>query len=329
MKFNDRRSSATLTRPDAPAGALGTVGAAPDGTTHAGGTGYQRDARSELFLRAVSNLVGEKGFYETADENADRLRKLVRGLVVDEEGWTWVRGFLPWLRSEGNVRTASVLLAAEAVHARLGHLKKINEGRAPADIVIGTGNRELIVAVLQRPDEPGELIAYWDQRFGTRPRDPKTGRLVGAIKLPKPVKRGVADAVERLYNEGAFLRYDGEGKGLRFGDVLELTHAVGKVRANVSRVSAEVRDQVGRTWQDELFRWAITARQNRDGAEPPTSLPAVRARWELNRLTPSERHALARRAQGGDSEASGKLDQAMAGSWEWLTSWLGEGSTSR
>ena len=286
---------ATQPRRAAASGPLRTLSATPDGLTHEGAPGFQRDAQTELFLLATTRFAGERGFYDTADENVARLRELVTQLAVDEETWPWVRVFLSWLRGPGNIRTASILLAAEAVHARL------------AASLHGDGNRELITSVLQRPDEPGELLAYWRHRFGvTRP----DGTIV--VKLPKPVKRGVADAVTRLYDEGAFLRYDGEGKALRFGDVLELTHA------DVRAPGAE------RTWQDDLFRWAITARHGRDGAEPPESLTHVRVRWAMARLTPDERHDLARRALADDQVALDLIHGAMVGQWEWLKSWLGE-----
>ena len=278
----------------------------PTGVTFEGAPGFKRDARSELFLRATTTFVGEDAFYETANQGADRLRALVRELAVKADGWEWLQGFLPWLRGDGNVRTAGILLAAEAVKARL-------------DLgMCGGGHRQLIDAVLQRADEPGELVAYWLSRYGKA--------------LPKPVKRGISDAVGRLYTERAFLRYDSGARGVRFGDVLELVHARGgRTRAGALAQAPQLADEGRtlvsldtRTWQDDLFRWAITARHNREGAEPPESLKAVRARWELSRLPALERHAFARQVQGGDTIAVEKLDRAMAGSWEWLMSWLGE-----
>ncbi|WP_308207788.1 hypothetical protein [Actinomadura madurae] len=40
--------------------------AAPTARTHEGAPGYARDAKSELFLLAVANMVGENTFYEKA-----------------------------------------------------------------------------------------------------------------------------------------------------------------------------------------------------------------------------------------------------------------------
>jgi hypothetical protein len=256
--------------------------AVPSGWTHEGGTGYARDARSELFLRATASFAGEGSFYEEAAARDGRLRELVSGLATDADGFVWLRGFLPWLREAGNMRTAPVVLAAEAVRARLA-------------AGLEGGNRQLVGSVLRRADEPGEMLAYWTSRYGRA--------------VPKPVKRGIADAVARLYDERAFLRYDSDARGFRFGDVIDLVHP--------SPAPART------GWQGELFRWAITARHGRD-AEPPAGLPAVRARWELSRMAPAERHRGARRVLDGHDRRE-RLELAAAGQWEWLLSWLGEG----
>lgn len=255
--------------------------AVPSGRTHEGGAGYARDARSELFLRATASFAGEDSFYEDAAVRDDRMRELVSALATDADGFAWLAGFLPWLRGEGNVRTASVVLAAEAVRARLA-------------AGLEGSNRQLVGSVLRRADEPGEMLAYWASRYGRA--------------VPKPVKRGIADAVARLYDERAFLRYDSEARGFRFGDVIDLVHPS---------------PAAGRTaWQGDLFQWAITARHGRDEA-PPGSLRAVRARWELARLAPAERHRGMRDVLDGRGQRE-MLDLAAAGQWEWLLSWLGE-----
>jgi len=49
----------------------------PSGSTYEGAPGYARDAKSELFLLAVTNMVGEDTFYERAGRRDDRFRDLV------------------------------------------------------------------------------------------------------------------------------------------------------------------------------------------------------------------------------------------------------------
>ena len=253
--------------------------AVPGAATYEGAPGYVRDAKSELFLLAVVNMAGENTFYERADDRHARYASLVREVAVGD--LHWLARFLPWLRGEANMRSASLAGAAEAVRAR-------------REASQAGGGRQLVASVLQRADEPAEMLGYWTSRYGRA--------------LPKPLKRGVADAVTRLYDERGFLRYDSGARGFRFGDVIELVHSS---------------PRPGAAWQGDLYAWAITARHGRD-AEPPASLPAVASRFALSRLAAADRIALARRALGGEQEARSAVVAAMAGQWEWLLSWLGE-----
>ncbi|MFI0937216.1 TROVE domain-containing protein [Streptomyces sp. NPDC021020] len=244
--------------------------------TYEGASGYARDARSELFLLAAGNYVGMDTFYEQADARDERYASLVRELAVTDPAWT--AALLGWLRQEAHLRTAALVGAAEYVHARLG----AGADAAPAEGA--AAHRAVVASVLQRADEPGELLAYWISRYG---------RLV-----PQPVKRGIADAVRRLYTERALLRYDTEGAAFRFGDVLELTHP---------RPAAP--------WQGDLFRHALDRRHGR-GAEIPEVLRTVRARAALLAEPVERRRELVRSAGGRERLA------AAAMSWEALAGWL-------
>ena len=164
--------------------------------TYEGASGYARDAKSELFLLAVSNMVGENTFYEAAGQRDARFAALVRALAVTDPDWT--ARLIGWLRSGVNLRSAALVAAVEFVAARLA-------AGQPG------GNRQVIGSVLVRADEPGELLAYWFAAHGRN--------------VPQPVKRGVADAVVRLYSERSLLKWDSAERSVRFGDVLELTHA--------------------------------------------------------------------------------------------------------
>ena len=242
--------------------------------TYEGGRGRERDARSELFLLAVSNFVSQQTFYETGADRDDRFQRLVRELAVTDPEWT--AGLLGWLRGAGNLRTASVVGAAEYVKARLD-----------AGATDGPSNRQVVASVLQRPDEPGELLAYWTAMYGRN--------------VPKPVKRGVADAVRRLYHGKALLKYDTASKGYRFGDILNLVHAA---------------PDPDKPWQGELFRHALDRRHHPDTAVPPASDHVLSAHRELMALHVEDRRAVVT-AEGGAQRL------AEAGmTWEALAGWL-------
>ncbi|MFI8532399.1 TROVE domain-containing protein [Streptomyces aquilus] len=242
--------------------------------TFQGGRGRERDARSELFLLAVANFVSQQTFYETGADRDDRFATLVRELAVTDPEWT--AGLLGWLRGEGNLRTASVVGAAEYVKARLD-----------AGATGGPSNRQVVDSVLRRPDEPGELLAYWTATYGRN--------------VPKPVKRGVADAVRRLYSGKSLLKYDTAAKGYRFGDILNLVHAV---------------PDPDKPWQGELFRYALDRRHNPDTAVPPASNRTLVAHRELMALPVAERRAVVTAAGGAERLAAAGM------TWEALAGWL-------
>ncbi|MEU4931571.1 TROVE domain-containing protein [Streptomyces yokosukanensis] len=242
--------------------------------TYQGGRGHERDARSQLFLLAVSHFVTQNTFYESGADRDDRFDRLVRDLAVSDPEWT--AGLLGWLRGEGQLRTASIVGAAEYVHARL-----------VAGATDGPSNRQVVDSVLQRPDEPGELLAYWTSAHGRA--------------VPKPVKRGVADAVRRLYHGRSLLKYDTASKGYRFGDILNLVHAA---------------PDPDRPWQGELFRYALDRRHNPDTAVPPASLPVLTAHRELMALPVAQRRAVVTSPGGAERLAAAGL------TWEALAGWL-------
>lgn len=198
--------------------------------------GFTRDAKGELFLLAVSNFVGMDTFYEAGVARDARYRQLVREVAHTDPEWTG--RFLPWLRNEANMRTASLVGAIEAAQAMVAN-------KIP-------GGRPIVNSVLARADEPGEAIGYWK---ATYPGE----------QIPKPIKRGIADAATRLYNEWSTLKYDTASHGVRFGDVLELTHASP--------------DQPG---QDVLFKHLIDRRHNREGI--PSSLTMIHANAKLREI---------------------------------------------
>lgn len=166
----------------------------PSGVTHQGAPGYLRDTRSELFLLAVTNMVGEDTFYESGGQRDDRFTQLVHQTTAQDPEWTGK--LLVWLRTEANLRSAALVGAAEFAAKAL-------ELKIP-------GGRQVVASVLRRADEPGEMLAYWRSKHGRT--------------VPMPVKRGIADGLVRLYTERSLLKYDSDARGYRFGDVIELTH---------------------------------------------------------------------------------------------------------
>jgi len=257
------------------------------GTTHAGGQGYVRDAKSELFLLAVTNMVSENTFYETADVRDNRFAHLVREVAACDPDW--IARMIPWLRNEANMRSASLVAACEYAWARRDEAGTGREGTFyPAPTAT---TRSVIASALVRADEPGEMLAYWTSKYGR--------------KIPKPVKRGVADAVQRLYNERSFLKWDSDAKGFRFGDVLELTHPS---------------PHPDKPWQGDLFKHAIDKRHNRSGGDDsgvsPSVLRMISTRWSLMGMPVGNRRACLSQPNFSNVLAEAGM------TWEAMAGWL-------
>ena len=241
--------------------------------THEGGDALVRDAESELFLLAATNMVGEATFYEGAAERDTRFEDLVHqvtasnpGFIAGEDPENGKIGLAEYLRRELLMRSAAVVMAAEYVAAG------------------GANGRGVVARALQRGDEPAELIGYWLANHGR--------------KLPMAVKRGVADAAVRLYNERAVLRYDGTSRQVRMADVLELAHP-------------SPRDDA----QSALFKWLLDRRHHEDAVADPAILPMLAAAAALDAVPVDERRSVLRER--------GPAALAEAGfTWERLAGWL-------
>lgn len=231
--------------------------------THEGGAAYLRDAESELFLLAATNMVGEDTFYERAPDRDARFAGLVHQVTAANPAF--VAGLAPYLRQTMLMRSAALVLAAEYVAAGGPH------GRAVVD------------AVLQRADEPAEMLGYWLTVHGRN--------------VPMALKRGVADAARRLYTERAALRYDGLSRQVRMADVLELTHP----RPRDDRQSA-------------LFRWLLDRRHHDDATADRPRLPVLAEAASLDSVAPEDRRAVLRHRPTAVAEAGV--------SWERLSGWL-------
>lgn len=228
----------------------------PDAVTHEGAPAYTREAKSELFLRALTSMGREDSFYESASTRDNSLTFLTTSVTVHDP--EWMQAFLPWLRKEGFMRTSPVMIAAAYVRAG------------------GPNGRAVVNSVLQRADEPAEILAFWMQTYGRN--------------IPQPLKRGVADAVRRLYTESAVLKYDGGNRAWRFGDVIELVHP-------------KPRDEA----QSALFRFCLDRRRH-GNAVNVEALPIIGKIMAMEAIPEDQRRA--------------KLNDLTGMTWERLSGWL-------
>lgn len=233
-----------------------------------GYTAFERDTKSELFLLAVSNFVGQNTFYESADARDTRFENLVKAVAVSDTAW-FVK-FVGWLRTDGLMRSGAIVAAAEGAKALL------DAGKS------GKPVRSLVASAMARADEPGEFLAYWTSKYGKN--------------LPQSVKKGVADAAKKLYNEYSLLKYDTESKGFRFADVIQLTHAKAEGTQNL------------------LFKYALNRRYGTDGET--AGLFTITTRNFLMGLPVNQRKSLVQ------SEKGPQILKDAGMTWEALAGWL-------
>jgi len=260
------------------------------GKTFEGGRGVKYDARTELWNLATAAMVGgEKSFYESADDRDSRLVLLVRQIVNEPSGFEWLSGFVPFLRREMFMRTAPLMVAAEAARARA---LVVRAGTAPP-VEPSFTVRRLVASAIGRPDEFGEFIGYWRMRFGRA--------------IPGGVQRGLADALVSSLNEYGAMKYDGNDRPIRLGDVVEILHPEPKDLA-----------------QSDLFRYLVDRRHHATDIRVPLDrLSMIKARKEMESLDQREREEIA-----ASREFSAMLRDAGM-TWENVAGWLRRKLTAR
>jgi hypothetical protein len=231
--------------------------------TYNGAPGFERDAKSDLFLLAAGSFFGQDAFYESGNEQADRFRALVSVNTGQDPAWT--ARFLAWLRGEGNIRTGAIVGAVEYART-LQEIVKAAGGAAPLHEDITA--RAVVRSVLQRADEPGEMLAYYTSRYGR--------------SVPIAIKRGIADAIvghrtKPLYTEYNMLKYDTAAHGFRFGDVVEIVHPTGE------------HPGVKHTPTAALLEHALVRRHGREGlAKEVRTFPMLLANTRLRKYAGEE-----------------------------------------
>lgn len=239
-------------------------------TNHYGAEAYERTAKSELFLAAVSDFATDS-FYENEGDRRNRIAKLAAKVAVKDS--EWITNFVAWLRDEAQMRSVSVEVAVEAAVAMI-----------KADV---PGGRKVIDNAIQRADEPGEILGYFHAYHGR--------------KIPSAIKRGVSDAIGRVYNEYSIGKYNGDSRSFSFGDVIQLVHP----------------KPVGN--QSALFRYALS----RDSKPSTEGLPMLTKRAEFLALSAADKRKLV------ESGESSKVLKEAGLTWEILGSTISGGWDSK
>ena len=242
----------------------------PDTRTGNGAPGFSYEDKSALFLLATNSMFGQDKFYESAKQADDRFVGLVRRVAKADPDWTI--NFLRWLRHSGNMRTAAVVGSVEAALVLKDQPWPHNK-TGPARLAAKAG--------LGRADEIGEAVAYFKSKY------PNT-------QIPKPIKRGLADAMTSHFSEYTAMKYgNSDSKEYTPDRLLNLLHPTAKA-----------------PWQSDLFGYLVARRYGEVAI--PESLKILSARQRLMSVPVQHRRQIT------DPE----VFKAAGMTWEALAGWL-------
>src|SRR5262245_30769291 len=191
--------------------------------THEGAKAQQVSPWLTLRRTVVNCLLGEDTFYESGVSVKDRIQELCKAVKPEQVAMLAVEA-----KEQFKLRHAPLWLARCLLDHRGNPLSV-----------------ETIAAVLRRPDEAGELLSlYWgtpDRRLSER-------------KLPRALKRGIAQAFQRwdAYQLQKWQKEKTQGISVR--DALFLTHPKPKdeTQAALWKLLAEDKLPPADTWEVAL-----------------------------------------------------------------------------
>lgn len=165
--------------------------AKPAVTTYEGAPARILDAKPQLRRAVLSCLLWEKQFYESGEDIATRIERLVSTILLEEDGQKFVEDLAIEVRTEHGLRHAPLWMA--------NALSNQHKLRAA-----------LVSQIVQRADEMTELLAmYW--KNGKKP-------------ISNPLKKGLAEAFTK-FDRFQLSRYKAVGNSpITLRDVMFLTH---------------------------------------------------------------------------------------------------------
>ena len=162
---------------------------APDTVNLAGGQAHQQTPKLELASLVTTNFVTDQ-YYRGAGDSLARLRELEA--QVDP---LYAAKAAVYARNEDGLRSITHALAAEIVH----------DQRVKGEQWV----KRFLDAVVRRPDDATEILAYYLSRYGK--------------PLPNALKKGLGSALGK-FDEYQLAKYRGEGRDFSLVDLVNLVH---------------------------------------------------------------------------------------------------------
>lgn len=172
-----------------------------------GGESFTVDPKLELYKMVCSTLFGEPKFYEPNQKKADSSSNRIIQLAhqVAETDPEFVLKLAYYARTKMNLRTTPTVLLFES----------------SIDDNTKRFVREWSHHIIQRLDEPAEIIAMYQKAFGN------VGDLSKEGSLPNCIKKGIADVLTSgRFKKYQFAKYTAEtiDSVVKLKDVIKITH---------------------------------------------------------------------------------------------------------
>jgi len=212
-------------------------------TNHEGAIAYKIGDEMELYSLVCTFGLQNK-FYESAKDQMDRLRELIKKVSP-----IFVAKLAVYARTQMYLRSIPLVLAVE--------LAKLHQG----DDTVS----KMVKRIIQRADEITELLSYYilaNNRTGTK----KLG------KVSAQLKKGIKDIFESdRFNEYHFGKYNRK-TDVRFRDALFLTHP--KPQSDEQKV---LFDKITKDTLETPYTWEVRLSEAGQASTPVTTKKAV---WE-------------------------------------------------
>lgn len=181
-----------------------------------GYTAYKMNEKEQLVTAVLSTMFGEPKYYGSTDNN---IVKLATGLCKNKA--EFVSNLAVYARREFNLRSVSHVLTCVIA-------------REASQLT-----RRTIRGVVLRPDDITEIMACYVSMYGK--------------PFPNAMKKGVAEVIQN-FDEYQIAKYNGGSKGIKFRDVLRITHPVPKSKEIEELFGKVLKDQLETpyTWETEL-----------------------------------------------------------------------------
>lgn len=188
----------------------------------AGGKAYEITSKEEFLFAVLSSFLQDK-FYESTDEQIDRLRRLIRE-IPDKQ---FIAKVAIFARNEFGMRSVSHLIAGELV------LQVKNEPWV----------KNAIFHVVRRPDDILEIVAYY---FNIT-------RNVGYKKgLSACLRKGIQLSLAK-FDEYQLAKYQGSNSNVKMIDILNLVHPKpNDFNKNIFEKLIENKLKSKDTWESEI-----------------------------------------------------------------------------